>query len=189
MISIVNTLHFGVSLFALWLLYFIAWREHRLDAFRQRLFAVRDELFDFALAGEIAFDDSAYITLRNLANGMIRYAHRLNFSRVLVLLICSPPPQTNRMEAWMKDVQSRPQNVRKQLLKAHSEIARAILSHIVPWSPLAWLCLTLAIPITMIAGILKIRVSVVKTADEIPAVLEQEALEQQEIFEYATATC
>ena len=180
--AIVEALHLAVGLFALWLLYFIGWREHRVDTFRQRLFGVRDGLFDFAAAGGISFDDSAYLTLRALANGMIRYAHRLNFSRVLVLILFSKTPEDNRMDAWLRDVQSRQPEVRDKLLKAHSEIAQAILWHIVPWSPLAWVCLTLAIPITVAAGILKIRVTFVRRAEQIPAVLEQEALEQHEVY-------
>ncbi len=36
----------------------------RLDCFRQNMFSVRDELFDYAAAGNISFDNPAYILLR-----------------------------------------------------------------------------------------------------------------------------
>jgi hypothetical protein len=53
------------------------WPEQRTDLFRQEMFALRDELFDFAVADKVSFDDPAYILLRQLMNGFIRYAHNL----------------------------------------------------------------------------------------------------------------
>ena len=41
-------------------LWFIGWRRYRLDLFRQNLFALRDELFDMAATGDLAFNDPAY---------------------------------------------------------------------------------------------------------------------------------
>lgn len=58
------------------------WAEARLDAFRQEMFALRDELFDYAAEGHIKFDDPAYRLLRQVMNGFIRYAHQLTFFRV-----------------------------------------------------------------------------------------------------------
>ena len=36
MIAIINASHLVVGLFALWVLYFLCWREYRIDAYRQR---------------------------------------------------------------------------------------------------------------------------------------------------------
>src|SRR5579872_4121214 len=58
----------------------------RLDIFRQQMFAVRDELFDYALAGNVAFDHPAYILLRKSMNGFLRYGHRLSFFQVMITL-------------------------------------------------------------------------------------------------------
>jgi hypothetical protein len=57
------------------------WPTYRLDYFRQNMFAVRDELFDFAAGGNISFNDPAYRLLRQSMNGFIRYAHNLTFYR------------------------------------------------------------------------------------------------------------
>ncbi len=54
----------------------------RLDEFRQNMFAVRDELFDYAASGHISYNDPAYRLLRQLMNGYIRYGHQLTFFRV-----------------------------------------------------------------------------------------------------------
>jgi hypothetical protein len=59
------------------------YNTYRVDALRQNLFAVRDELFDHARAGKISFDSSAYKATRSLLNGMIRFSHRVSFSRML----------------------------------------------------------------------------------------------------------
>jgi hypothetical protein len=50
----------------------------RLDIFRQKMFALRDELFDYAHDGNISFDHPAYRLLRSYMNGFIRYGHRLS---------------------------------------------------------------------------------------------------------------
>jgi hypothetical protein len=63
------------------------WASLRLDEFRQRVFIVRDELFDFAAAGGIAFDHPAYKLLRQSMNGFIRYAHQLTWFRLICNLI------------------------------------------------------------------------------------------------------
>ncbi len=63
------------------------WPEQRIDILRQRLFALRDELFDFAMDGYVRFDDPAYQLLRDLLNGTIRYAHNLTPYRTGMLLL------------------------------------------------------------------------------------------------------
>ena len=179
MSEITNAMHLAISLLAIWFLYFVCWREHRMDTFRQNLFALRDELFDFAQSGGIAFDDPAYTTLRNVANGMIRYAHQMNFSRVLAILVFGNLPQTNRMGDWVRDVEMRSPVVKKKLLKIHAEIGRAIFWHTMAWSPVAWICMALALPIGLVAELLKVRISFVRQPHEISSVLEEDALVQR----------
>jgi hypothetical protein len=53
--------------------------------FRQRLFALRDELFDIAREGAISYDHPAYGLLRTTLNGFIRFGHRVRpFSMVCI---------------------------------------------------------------------------------------------------------
>jgi hypothetical protein len=42
---------------------FRLWPEQRVDLFRQQVFMARDELFDFAAAGNVRFDEPAYVHL------------------------------------------------------------------------------------------------------------------------------
>jgi len=52
------------------------------DRFRQELFAVRDELFDFAASGRISFEHPAYGMLRSTMNGFLRWAESLHLLQV-----------------------------------------------------------------------------------------------------------
>jgi hypothetical protein len=79
----------AISLIGLWALYFRGYRAYRVDLFRDNLFRLRDELFDFAAAGEIAFDHEAYGLLRTMINGVIRGADRVGFLTVLIFAITS----------------------------------------------------------------------------------------------------
>lgn len=63
------------------------WADARLDAFRQEMFTVRDELFDYAASGKIAFDDPAYRLLRQMMNGLIRYGHQLTLFRFCITFV------------------------------------------------------------------------------------------------------
>jgi hypothetical protein len=69
-------------------LLFLAWQKHLWDQHfvevtRQRLFEVRDRLFDEA-ASAGKFDSPAYQATRLLINGQIRYAHKNTFGRLLI---------------------------------------------------------------------------------------------------------
>jgi len=73
---------FWVGVIFLVVLFGRLWPSYRLDSFRQQMFMLRDELFDYAAAGNIDFNDPAYRLLRQSMNGLIRYAHQLTFFRL-----------------------------------------------------------------------------------------------------------
>lgn len=64
-------------------------RRYRIDLLRHRLFVLRDELFDYALENDISFQAPAYVRLRRRINSMLRFAHRINLTRFLLLLVAS----------------------------------------------------------------------------------------------------
>src|SRR5689334_20196537 len=74
-------LHLLLSLALLWFLIFRLAREYRIDALRDRLFGIRERLFDYAANEGISFENPAYTRLRMLINSLIRFAHRLTFTR------------------------------------------------------------------------------------------------------------
>lgn len=74
-----------IDLALLYLIVFVLYRKYRVDALRHRLFVVRGELFDYALANGLAFNDPAYVMLRDSINSMLRFAHKISATRFLVL--------------------------------------------------------------------------------------------------------
>ena len=74
-----------IDLALLYLIVFVLYRKYRVDALRHRLFVVRGGLFDYALANGLAFNDPAYVMLRDTINGTLRFAHKISVTRFLVL--------------------------------------------------------------------------------------------------------
>jgi len=84
---IIDTLMTGFGLLLLWILIFWLVPDYRVDAVRQKLFSIRDSLFDEAAAGKISFDDPSYRMLREQINNFIRVAHKLNLPFVAAAML------------------------------------------------------------------------------------------------------
>lgn len=68
--------------------WFSLWHDLYVDRYRQRLFLIRQELFDQARIGNIPFDSDEYKALVDLLNGTIRFAHVLTpFAVVSIALL------------------------------------------------------------------------------------------------------
>ncbi len=65
-------------------LFFKLWRGYFVDQTRQKLFTIRDELFDGFHSGGHDFDSVAYGMARTMLNGLIRYTHEISFTRVII---------------------------------------------------------------------------------------------------------
>lgn len=66
------------------------YRDYSADRFREALFALRDEMFDFAASGGIEFRHPAYRMLRLTMNGFVRRADGLHLLQIVLLLLVSP---------------------------------------------------------------------------------------------------
>jgi hypothetical protein len=138
-----QALHLGLSLLMLWVLMFGCWRYYRVDALRDRLFDLRDRLFDYAESGAIDFNHPAYGRLRSSLNSMIRFAHRVNFARLVVAVLTHKiAPNHQEISAyreWVKAVQSIPsEETREQLWRFHQEMLVVIVRHMTTGSPVLW---------------------------------------------------
>lgn len=94
-----------VSLTGLYVLLFWLYRDLCVDAFRQKMFELRDSLFDEAEAGMIPFDHPAYGVLRSTMNGFIRFAHRLSLLQLIIASLVAlrgEDPQPSFAERWEK---------------------------------------------------------------------------------------
>ncbi len=87
---ITTTIITAISLAGVYVMFFWVLRSYQVDAFRQRMFALRDEWFDYADSGGISFEHAAYRNVRNMMNGHIRFAHRLDLGAVGFALAIKP---------------------------------------------------------------------------------------------------
>ena len=71
---------------AFWIIFF-EYPNSAIETTRNRLFSLRDELFELAQKGEIPFDSDAYKFARGMVNGMIRYAHDISGLQLLMALL------------------------------------------------------------------------------------------------------
>lgn len=69
----------SLALTALWIGYHTLYRDLQIERSRHQLFKVRARLFDYAAQGQISFQEPAYVELRRMLNGMIRFTHRLTW--------------------------------------------------------------------------------------------------------------
>ncbi len=125
-----------LPIIGLWWLYFIEYRSYRMDHTRQRLFAIRDQLFQQWSEQGYDFDLKAYGITRNTLNGMIRFAHDLSLLRVIIVLITekciSKGEHANQYGKILSDaITELPKPARKVILDARIEMHMALITHIV----------------------------------------------------------
>ncbi len=80
----VMTLLLIVHIFALWGVWYFLIRETQREDFRQKMFALRDEMFVFVGENKLGYDNPAYTLSRVLFNGAIRFSDRLDIFTILV---------------------------------------------------------------------------------------------------------
>lgn len=115
-------------LLALALFIYGPWQTFWEDWGRQRLFEIRDNLFDLAADGLIKFDDEEYKTIRNSYNSAIRFMHELTWPRLLYLAavhrINGASPRISDIEAAISNM---PESYIKENLKSGMEAAGRIM--------------------------------------------------------------
>jgi len=150
-----------LSLILLIFLIFWVWPAQRIDLFRQQMFAIRDELWDFAAEDKISFDDPAYTLLRQLMNGFIRYAHNLTLYRILLSFIqwkyVFGEPEGHWAISWNEAVnQLSSENTKQTLQKFHSRAMELVLGQIALSPGVLTFCMLLA-PIFLIIVLVHIQ--------------------------------
>ncbi len=147
-LQVTNVLQaFGVLALASFVVFYIL-RSQRLDNYRQQLFALRDEFFDYAADGHIAFDDEAYVLLRLQMNSMIRFAHQLSLFRALMTGAARLTFQPRPLEwnaAWanaLKRLEN--EDVRLKLKAFHEASMMLAVKHLLVGSPVLWLLMLLS---------------------------------------------
>jgi hypothetical protein len=144
--NFVAALHLSFTLALLLILIFKLVSDYRTDALRDRLFAVREKLFDYAAGGNVGFDDPAYAKLRMLLNGLIRFAHRLTFSRLTMSCVYmvwrNQPCEKNVLAEWHEALAALPEGTRNELNSIHNGAMVLVVRHLVTGSPILLCMLT-----------------------------------------------
>jgi hypothetical protein len=174
------------SLALLVALIFKLWPSYRLDVFRQRMFAVRDDLFAYAASGKIDFSDPAYRLLRQAMNGFLRYGHNLTLYRLCITLVLwhfEGRPRTKWAEAWTLSLDGiKDEQIRKDLQSFHARAMGLVADRVIFGSPVLWVVLLLCTVVLLIKaqwqGVKQIAASASRrTLERIvdPRLLEEEA--------------
>lgn len=147
---------FWISLSVGWIVLFWFYRDYSVDKFRQEMFALRDEMFDAANAGEIPFDHPSYRLLRSAMNGYIRFGHRLNLLSILFFIASLDEDskewiEENGLQARLdKAAASLPENARKQVKNYRLQMELLVAKQLIYGSPVLAASIILPAVFTMI---------------------------------------
>jgi hypothetical protein len=115
---------------------------YRADNLRDHLFALRDEMFLYALDHGIA-ETPAHENLRLMMNSLIRYAHRVSLARLMLLEISrrvlklKPSLPATYIE-WVEAVKALPPDEAERMREFHAKAMLLIMTHMITGSPLLW---------------------------------------------------
>ena len=116
-------------------------RLYFIDALRERLFTIREDLFDYAADGSIGFDDPAYVKLRLVFNSLIRFADHLTGTRLLLLVVSSKVWTAPDNLDWHHSFDSLSLEQRRRLVDLHAQATRAVAEHLMRTSLVPWFLL------------------------------------------------
>lgn len=143
-----------ISLALLFVLVFVLYNSHRVDLLRQKLFFIRDGLFDEALAGRISFDSKSYKYTRTTLNGMIRFSHRVSVSRFVTAIVLSTEEDYAEAKQRVASIHRASSESDRAICQTYlTEANRAVIKHL-GTSPLALLVFAPAIAgvFTLVTG-------------------------------------
>lgn len=147
--------HSAIWLIVLAFLIFYRWRHYRIDSLRQKLFILRDELFDYALEGGIDFSDPAYTATRTTLNCLIRFAHKITFSRVVIGFTSDKLQLPSRRNPHAEVMALPEGEVKQKLVSVQNRMLFALAIHITTGSPTLWIGLLIFSAHLCIKGAIK----------------------------------
>ena len=123
--DVLTALHAAFALLGI-LVVVLLYRNFRVDRLRNNLFALRDDLFDFAVEANIV-NEPSYRQLRNIMNGMIRFSHRLSFVRLILaitleLVMIPIKNRINPIRDWEASLSSLSIENRTRLTQFHEQM-------------------------------------------------------------------
>lgn len=154
------TLLTGFGLLMLWLVTYYGWRPYRIDKVRNELFALRNELFDYAADGGVSLSNTAYRMLRDRVNALIRYAHIITVTRLLIFMAadryCHNEFAESRHQKYLAEVSSLPDPAQAKLRDINDRVAKILARKLVIGSPLLLVVMTIYLLPVIIRKVLRI---------------------------------
>jgi hypothetical protein len=119
-----------------WVLWFFFIKDYRLSNFRESLFSLRDELVQCVAEGHLTFEDSAYVELRSLINGMLRFAHRVTFLSLITSVRSSSvdDPDQDPYRRWKDAVDLLAPDAKARVESIHNRLWSAFMGQLVSGS-------------------------------------------------------
>jgi hypothetical protein len=147
-VQFISILFTGICALSLLVLVVLA-KNYQIDALRERLFSLRDEIFLYAYDQDL-IGNPAYQNLRFILNGFLRYSHRLSFAQIYFLSLGRKYfglklSQPKEMIEWQSAVEALPLDQSESFRKFHSDALTLIVRHIMFRSPLVWIMLVATI--------------------------------------------
>lgn len=137
--NIANTCFSLVSIAGILCLLFNQYKNYRIDAFRQDIFEIRDELFEYAKNGNIGFRHPAYGALRSLMNGFIRFGHQISILRLLITIIILKhdleKDSVSFSAKWANSTKDLKPNVKLDMCLILQKVHFSVFKHLVLNSP------------------------------------------------------
>lgn len=146
-----NAAYALLSLFSISVLLIIVLlvKEYLIDSFRQKIFAVRAELFDEGLKGNIDFNSDAYKMARQTMNGIIRFAHKMSLINLIVTIYLNNKADaqaskkfTTSLSKAMDKLDQEQQHIIENALKKTN---KEVVSFLKKRSPFTYVCSTLIV--------------------------------------------
>jgi len=136
--QVLTTIASLISLLGICYLFFWRYRAFELAWFRQDLFCLRDELFDFAASGKISFDHRAYGVLRSCMNGYIRYGDRLTIWHGFFFKLCAigaKRPSVTFDHVWSHAQKGLDPETKNELDQLRNRMERIAIRHVLVSAP------------------------------------------------------
>jgi hypothetical protein len=173
MVSPITALWSAFGLLCLWIFIFVLWNDYRLDAFRDHVFSIRQELFFYAANGSVAFDHPAYVMLRYRMNVILRYGDEFTLTKAVLAKFIQPIAAVKRsQESWELALQSLPSETCQTLRGFSTALSVAVLQLMAYRSFFLYLLLRPFMPTVKIGNFIKRNPSVKSTVERV----ETEAL-------------
>jgi hypothetical protein len=132
-----------ISLALIWVFFFWVYRDYCVEDFRQKVFALRDELFDTAASEKIPFNHKGYGRLRLTMNGAIRFAEDISFGQVILMSYFnrnSPLLETYKNE-FDREIKSLPVQEKKIVIDFQERLDDLLIEYLLTISPMMFFIL------------------------------------------------